>query len=68
MALEVLAENPFIDSDLYYGDLLQQVLSVPKDFWDQKEDLYYELDEILIQVKSFVEDFLPIINKFQSPN
>lgn len=67
MALEVLAENPFIDSELYYGDLLQQVLSVHKDFWDKNQDLYYELDEIIINVKTFIGDFLPIINKYQSP-
>lgn len=67
MALEVLSENPFIQGDLYFGDLLEQIMNVAKEFWVQNKNLNYELDEIIVEVKSFIEGIFPVINAYKPP-
>ena len=39
LALEHLETNPLIKGDFYPGDLLQNVIGVPKSFWTEHSDL-----------------------------
>ncbi|MFF2754470.1 contact-dependent growth inhibition system immunity protein [Psychrobacillus sp. NPDC058041] len=55
LALETLSTNPFVEGDLYYGDLLEQILRVDKHFWNQNDELSFELNEIVSEVKLTIE-------------
>ena len=47
LALERLADDPFVEGDYYEGDLLKNVLRVSKAFWEQHSDLHQQLIGIL---------------------
>src|SRR5262249_20709179 len=47
LALERLAHNPMVQGDYYPGDLLVSVLNVPREFWRETPDMYYDLRAIL---------------------
>ncbi len=47
MALEILKEDLFIDTDFYHGDLLQGVMRVEGEFWRTNKELKEQLDELL---------------------
>jgi hypothetical protein len=49
IALDVLRDNIFIDTDFYNGDLLQSILLVEKDFWEDNNKLKDDLDKLLCQ-------------------
>ena len=72
MAIEVLTENPLISGDLYEGDLLKSVVSVDKEFWENNPELWYEVEEIIVQAEIIIETFqqtiLPEITKFRKNN
>jgi len=42
LALERLAENPMIQGDYHPGDLLENLLRLPRGFWTDFPDLYYD--------------------------
>ena len=46
LALETLVKNPFIEGDFFAGDLLVSVLKIDKHFWNQNEELLFELKDI----------------------
>jgi hypothetical protein len=53
LALDILSNDLFTDTELYQGDLLQNVIRVNKEFWDNNKDLRDQLDVLL---KSFTDD------------
>ncbi len=67
IALTILTENPFVEGDFYKGDLLECVLKVEQSFWDKNPEMYYELDSIIIDVKSTIESLLPLVNSYEPP-
>lgn len=67
MALTILPDNPLAAGDFYKGDLLACVLKVDQNFWDRHPDLYYELDSIIINVKSTIDILLPLLNSYNPP-
>lgn len=50
LAMELLADNPWQQGDLYPGDLLCSVLGLPLVFWEQNSHLLVDLREILAVV------------------
>ncbi len=56
IAIEALQKNPFIDGDYYEGALLNAILSVKKEFWDENIQLYNSVEEILQKAESFGDD------------
>ena len=72
MAIEVLTENPLISGDLYEGDLLKSVVSVDKEFWENNPELWYEVEEIIVQAEIIIETFqqtiFPETTKFRKNN
>ena len=55
LALELLAQNPWVEGDLYPGDLLSNVLAVPDDFWQAHPELREELDHVVKQALAWHE-------------
>src|SRR5687768_1928222 len=47
LALDILAEQPLIDGELYCGDLLNAVLGLPPEFWRDHSSAWYEVNAIL---------------------
>jgi hypothetical protein len=47
LALEALNEDLFAEGDLYKGDLLNSVLSIGTEFWDNNKDYWNELNELI---------------------
>lgn len=47
VALDILSGDIFIDTDFYHGDLLQNVMKVEKNFWNENKGLKEKLDGLL---------------------
>lgn len=65
VALGFLEKDPLIGGDLYSGDLLQSVASVPEEFWAANPALNNRLVEVKIEVeclaKTINEDLVPAL-------
>jgi hypothetical protein len=47
VALDILADDIFVDTDFYNGDLLQSILQVDTNFWNENKELKDTLDGLL---------------------
>jgi hypothetical protein len=47
VALDILSDYLFIDTEYYNGDLLQNVMQVDKGFWDNNKGLKEQMDTLL---------------------
>lgn len=47
LAIEKLQENIFIDTELYEGDLLEKVLKIDTSYWDNNENYWTQLNELI---------------------
>lgn len=47
VALEILSDDLFVDTELYNGDLLQSVIKVENNFWNKNEEFKERLDNLL---------------------
>ncbi len=47
LALDLLGEDLFIDSEFYEGDLLENVMKVDDNFWNKNGELKEQLDNLL---------------------
>lgn len=47
LALKALEKNPFVEGDFYQGDLLVNMLSVKKEFWDKWPELYKSFRQVI---------------------
>jgi hypothetical protein len=47
IALQRLREDPLAEGDFYPGDLLEAILRIDGDFWQQKPDLNVELRNVI---------------------
>ncbi len=68
IALEFLVGNPMESGDFYPGALLQNILSLPSDFWIKEQDLWWQVHDAVIEVESLkkaIEDLAPQIEKFK---
>jgi len=52
VVLKTLEKNPFVEGNLYKGDLFDQVLRVEQDFWAYHKELRHKLNEIINLVNS----------------
>lgn len=66
IAVNLLNENPYVQATFYPGDLLLYVLNnVSQQYWEEHEDLYYEIDSIVDEYKHLFEVLNPAINSFR---
>jgi hypothetical protein len=72
LALEVLAQNPLIETDFAPGVLLKYVLEVDPVFWQERKDLWWRACEVVEDIKELKkrldEDILPMATKFEQLN
>lgn len=47
LVIETLTDNLFAEGDMYEGDLLKNVLEVDPTFWDDNENYWQQLNEII---------------------
>ena len=47
VALDILQDNIFIDTELFEGDLLKSVITVDNNFWHDNKELKDQLDGLL---------------------
>lgn len=47
LAIEKLQDNIFVDAELYEGDLLENVLTIDTSFWENHEDCWTQLNELI---------------------
>jgi len=52
IAINFLQQNPFVEGDYYEGDLLQNVLSCPCEFWRQHPEYMEDVSRIIIVAKT----------------
>jgi hypothetical protein len=68
LAIQRLREDPFCEGDMYRGDLLMSVLKTAKPFWVAHPHLWWEVDQIVDEVRfvgQTIEDaILPAANQF----
>lgn len=49
LAMILLRENLFVETDMYEGALLTNVLKLPKEFWDKHPKIKIELEQLFIE-------------------
>ena len=68
LALNVLETDPLISGDLYQGDLLAELVKLPKDFWVTNPDFNNRLVEIKIELVELANtlnnELIPLLNNF----
>ena len=65
LALEVIETDPFTKGDMYYGDLLVNLLSVDLEFWQRNPRLYYETLEIVAGLVDALQTMKYAIKRFE---
>ena len=60
IALEILEENPLVKGDYYSGDLLEAVMNISNEFWE--EHMAYK-EALRVIIKEKVEYFKELLNK-----
>lgn len=53
VALDILQDNIFVDTELFEGDLLKSVITVDNTFWNDNKELKDQLDDLL---KSYTDE------------
>jgi CDI immunity proteins len=69
VALEILSVDPLASGKMYKGDLLANILAIPKEFWVKNPELNNHLVEIANEVTLLAEtintELLPVLSGFQ---
>jgi len=65
IAIDKLTENPFVEGDFHYGDLLWSVLNVESTFWELHPQMYQEVLETVSGLSSILEEIIESIKKFE---
>ena len=47
LAIEGLQDNVFVDAELYEGDLLESVLKIDTSYWDNNENYWTQLNDLI---------------------
>ncbi len=65
IAIDKLTENPFVEGDFHYGDLLWSVLNVESSFWKLHPQMYQAVLEIVSGLPSILAEIIESIKKFE---
>jgi hypothetical protein len=67
LALEVLSKDLFAEGDFYEGDLLQNVLAVKTDFWNNNKAHWHTLNNVILnRHEEIVEKRINTTNFYKS--
>ena len=47
LAIEKLQDNIFVDTEFYEGDLLQNILKIDTSFWENNENYWTQLNDLI---------------------
>ena len=61
LALDFLEHDHFCSGDFYNGDLLSAVLSVDSGYWNENNELFYRLSDIMFNLEESYETYLKLI-------
>ena len=50
MAIEILEDNPLIETEFYPGDLLRTLLELPQEYWSENQQSWLALNSVLTQL------------------
>jgi len=63
LAIEKLQEDLFLEAEMYEGDLIENILLIDKDFWDNNEDYWVKINDLIKhQRKQLIDKKIPTIN------
>ena len=65
ITIDKLTENPFVEGDFHYGDLLWSVLNVEPSFWKLHPQMYQAVLETVSGLPSILEEIIESIKKFE---
>ncbi|HZY36114.1 MAG TPA: contact-dependent growth inhibition system immunity protein [Mucilaginibacter sp.] len=68
IALDKLKENLWAEGDYFEGDLLKNVLEVPRDFWKKNKNLWLKLCGLIDGKKAELEEMKIDVLKFYQSN
>ena len=69
LALEWLEKDPLQECGFYPGDLLQNVLELPAQFWMDNSELWWLVNEIVSDLEGLrqaIEELSPAVKQFQT--
>ncbi len=66
LVIETLTDNLFAEGDMYEGDLLKNVLDVDTKFWDDNENYWQQLNEIIKDRRQEIAKMKFEISKFDN--
>lgn len=66
LAIETLTVNLFAEGDYYEGDLLKSVLDVNTKFWDDNNDYWQQLNELVKNKRQEIKEMKFDLSKFDS--
>ncbi len=66
LAVELPQENPFVAGDYYPGDLLSVVMQVEPGFWQNHQDVYWSVSEIVAGLPSLMSDLIGATRRFDT--
>lgn len=57
LAIKILKKDLLLDADFYPGDLIESVLNISDDFWDDNLDLKENLKDLISDAAAYINDF-----------
>jgi hypothetical protein len=66
LAIETLTDNLFAEGDYYEGDLLKSVLDVDTKFWNDNEDYWQQLNELIKNRRQEIKEMKFDLSKFDN--
>lgn len=66
LAIEILKDNLFAEGDYYEGDLLKSVLDVDTNFWDENENYWQQLNELIKTRRQEIKKIKFDLSKFEN--
>lgn len=66
IAIERIEANPLLEGDFYPGDVLQSMLTLEKDFWDQNPELLADFKRVLESCAKTLSDLVEKISAFEA--
>ncbi|WNM18246.1 contact-dependent growth inhibition system immunity protein [Flavobacterium capsici] len=66
LALETLKDNLFAEGDMYEGDLLKNVLEIDTKFWNDNEEYWHQLNNLIKERRQEIIEMRFDISKFDN--
>jgi hypothetical protein len=72
LAIEHLSVDPLVEGDFGRGDLMQNVLRVPSEFWNDNSQFWWAVHEIVVEMENIRDtiknEIMPAAKAFRTMN